>query len=171
MTLETRDSALNELAAPIGALMHSVNNALAVIATTTYALQIEQRLSDEDANAILGGIDAARLAFADFEPMARSRGKPEVAVQGPIGTELSSSVSALAGRAITVAWRVPPPRVADVTRSTRRLIAALWTAADELSTGALEVTAGVDHERVVVWVKAPDGRSWGPGAIGVPAAS
>lgn len=169
MTLETRDSALDELAAPIGALMHTVNNALAVIATTIYALQLEQRMSDEDADAILGGIDAARVAFADFEPIARSRSKPEVAVAGRIGTELSSSVSALAGHTIIVAWLVPPPRVADVTRSTRRLIAALWTAADELAANELAVTAAFDHERVVVSVKSPDGRSWGPAAIGVPA--
>lgn len=166
MSLERREQALDELAAPLGALVHSVNNALAVIATTTYALQLENRLSDADADAILGGIDSARLAFADYEPIVRSRHAPKAPIAGLPMVDIGSSVSALAGRIVTLHWQVLPPPVTDLTRATRRLIAALWTAADELGAVNLTVTTSVNDARVRVSVQAPDGRVWGPVDIG-----
>ena len=170
MTMERRASALNELSAPLGALIHTVNNALAIIATTTYALQLEQRLSDEDADALLSGIDTARAAFSNFDPIVRSRTKVEVAVVGVPVTELSSTLSALTGRAIAVTWRDLPPPVTDLTGATRRLIAALWTAADDLDATSLFATASVSSGCVRASVQAADGRQWGPVDIGVAAA-
>lgn len=168
MSLERRDVALDELAAPLGALLHTVNNALAVISTTTFALQIEQRLSDADAEAILGGIEAARVAFEDFEPIVRSRGAPEVPVPGMLPLELSSSVTALRGRPTKVHWQGAAPQVRDLTRSTRRLIAALWTAADELGASQLGVTSSVHDGQVTVAIRQGEGPVWGPVPIGHP---
>ena len=167
-TLDRRDAALAELAAPLGALLHTVNNALAVISTTTFALQIEQRLSDADADAILGGIEAARVAFASFEPIVSSRGAPETAVPGILPLELGSTVSAMVGRATQVQWQGAPPHVSDLTRATRRLLAAVWTATDELAATRVTVIPSVVNGCVSVSVTTPDGRVWGPVPIGVP---
>ena len=169
MIFERRDAALDELAAPLGALLHNVNNALAVISTTAFALQMEDKLSDADAEAILGGIEAARVAFADFEPIVRSRGSPEVAVPGAPQVDLSSSITALTGRPTVVRWEGMPPRVTDLARATRRLIAVLWSAADELGAAQLLVTSSTEGGRVLVSVRVTtDGRVWGPVPIGVP---
>jgi hypothetical protein len=161
MNMERREAAIDEFAAPLGELLHTLNNALAAISTTAYALQIEQRLSDEDVDAILGGVDSARTAYAALEPLVRARGA-ERAIAAALIIDASTSVTALVGRPVTIRWATHPPMVSDMARATRRLIAALWTAAEDLQADTLVATCSVRGSIVDVAVATPDGRTWGP---------